>query len=262
MTSPADHGDEQQSGRQQSEPVSSWQRLASTGRPRFSASNVIAMGLALALGFAIVLQVRQTSQQGLDTLREGDLVRLLDTVNSDSARLTEEIGRLELQRERLANATSPEEAQAAVQSRIDALGILAGTVPAHGPGVVITITDPDGAYTSAYLLDAVQELRDAGAEAMQINDVRVVAATWFADTVSRQIAINGVATTSPYVVTVIGDPKTLATAMSIPGGVRDTARRVGADVTLEEREDVEVRALQALSPPRYARPVAPPSPTP
>ena len=62
------------------------------------------------------------------------------------------------------------------------LGILAGTVPATGPGVTITIDDPDGAVTRPTLLDGVEELRDAGAEAIEINDsVRVVASTSFTD---------------------------------------------------------------------------------
>ena len=46
---------------------------------------------------------------------------------------------------------------------------------------MLTINDPDNKVTAALLLDALQELRDAGAEAVQIGDVRVVADTWFAD---------------------------------------------------------------------------------
>ena len=58
------------------------------------------------------------------------------------------------------------------------LRILTGTVAATGPGVTLTIDDPDGSVTAATLLDGVEELRDAGAEAIEINDsVRVVAST-------------------------------------------------------------------------------------
>ena len=47
---------------------------------------------------------------------------------------------------------------------------------------MLTISDPEDKVDAPIILDTVQELRDAGAEAIQINDVRVVANTWFADT--------------------------------------------------------------------------------
>ena len=65
------------------------------------------------------------------------------------------------------------------------LGILAGTVAAEGPGIVVTI---DGVDDAALLLDTVQELRDAGAEAIQLGDVRVVASTYFTQAPGRPCA--------------------------------------------------------------------------
>ena len=77
---------------------------------------------------------------------------------------------LEVSRDRLLSGVgSSSEALKSAQDRLDTLGILTGTVPATGPGVVITITDPDHKVTAALLLDALQELRDAGAEAVQIG---------------------------------------------------------------------------------------------
>jgi uncharacterized protein YlxW (UPF0749 family) len=241
---------------------SAWRRLALAGRPRPTKANLLATLLALSLGFAIAVQVRQTSLEGLETLREGDLVRLLDAVNADGARLSQEISALELERQRLGSASGTEEAAAAARARLDSLGILAGTVAATGPGIELTITDPSSKYTAAMLLDTVQELRDAGAEAIQINDARVIASTSFADLAGRQIGIDGATLTRPYVVIAIGEAKTLAAAMEIPGGVGDSARRVGASVRVDQRERVEVTALRAVQSPRYARPAAQPSPTP
>jgi uncharacterized protein YlxW (UPF0749 family) len=242
--------------------AAAWRRLLRAGRPRPTKGNLLAAGLALSLGFAIAVQVRQTSNQGLETMREGDLVRLLDTVNQDNDRLASEISRLQAQRDDLASSADLEQARAAAQQRLDALGILAGTSPAQGPGIIMTIRDPDGKYTAAMLLDAVQELRDAGAEAIQINDQRVTASTWFADGAGRTVGIDGTTLQLPYVVIAIGDAKTLAAAMEIPGGVSETARRVGGDTTILIRDRVEVTALRPVSTPRYARPDVATTPSP
>jgi len=238
-----------------------WRRLLRAGRPRPSKGNLFAAVLALSLGFAIAVQVRQTSDEGLDGLREGDLVRLLDTVNQDNNRLGDEINRLQAQRDQLMSTTDIEAARVAAQQRLDSLGILAGTTAARGPGIVLTITDPHGKYTAVMLLDALQEIRAAGAEAIQVNDTRVTASTWVTDTTTKQIAIDQHPLTAPYTITAIGDGKTLAAAMEIPGGVSESARRVGADTSVLIRERVEVTALRPVSTPRYAHPDSTPSPS-
>jgi uncharacterized protein YlxW (UPF0749 family) len=237
-----------------------WRRLLLAGRPRATKANALAAVLALALGFAIVAQVRQTSIQGLETLRDDELVRVLDTVDQEGARLDSELRELELSRDRLSAGTGDGAARAAAQQRLDSLGILAGTVPAKGPGIVLTIRDPKGGVTAPLLLDALQELRDAGAETVQINDVRVVASTWFAD-VDGGIEISGRPVSAPYVVRAIGDGTTLASAMEIPGGVSESVRRVGGEATADIEKVVEVTALHAVSEPQYARPVPNPSPS-
>jgi uncharacterized protein YlxW (UPF0749 family) len=92
----------------------------------------------------------------------------------------------------------------------------------------MTITDPKGAVDAPLLLDAVQELRDSGAEAIQVGDTRVVVDTWFADT-SDGVVVNGVQLPRPIRVLAIGDPDTMAAAMNIPGGLADSVRTRGAD---------------------------------
>ncbi|PKW25388.1 DUF881 domain-containing protein [Phycicoccus duodecadis] len=232
-----------------------WARLRRAGAPSMSRSNILVMVLAIALGFAIIAQVRQTSVQGLETLREDELVRLFADVDQDGDRLSSEIRDLQTSLQLLdSRSTGEEEAQRAAKERVDALGILAGTAPAVGQGITLRIDDPEGKVPSTVLLDAVQELRDAGAEAIQVGDVRVVADTWFADG-GDGISVSGVEVRPPYVLRVIGDSNTLAGAMQIPGGVTATVRRVGGEATVDIRTRVVVDALLSVSTPQYARPV-------
>ncbi|HCE59855.1 DUF881 domain-containing protein [Janibacter terrae] len=245
--------------RESPEETSAWRRVYLMARPRATRANGFALLLACLLGFAIATQVRQTQSQGLEDLRQDELVRILDDVTQNGTRLDDEIAELETTRDGLANSedNSPE-AIAAAQERADTLGILAGTQRATGPGIRLTIDDADGQVDAAALLDAVQELRDAGAEAMQVGDVRVVASTWFRDG-ERGVEADGQQLEQPYEFIVIGDPQTMSSAMEIPGGVSESVRSKGGEVTIKEYASINVDALHTDSPPRYAQPV--PEPT-
>lgn len=59
----------------------------------------------------------------------------------------------------------------------------------------------------------------------------------------------------PFVILAIGDKATLASAMTIPGGIVETVRRQGATAAVEQLDTVRVDALQTPRTPRYARPV-------
>ena len=66
---------------------SSWRRLARAGAPRSTKAQALGAALALALGFAIATQIQQTQDSGLDSMRQDDLVRVLDDVSQRSSRL-------------------------------------------------------------------------------------------------------------------------------------------------------------------------------
>ncbi|KAB7743119.1 DUF881 domain-containing protein [Nostocoides sp. F2B08] len=235
-----------------------WRRLGLMGRPRATRANVIVGLLALALGFAIAAQVRQTDLEGLANLREEELVRILDNVTQENSRLSGEIRELEQTRSQLAAGATSEEARAAAQARLDSIQVLSGTVAATGPGIVLTVTDPERQVSAALLLDTLQELRDAGAEAVEINGVRVVASTYFTD-LDDGVTVSGQPIRPPYVIRAIGDPPTMAAAMDIPGGVRESVRRLNADATIDQRDSLDITSLHSPTTPQYARPV--PSPT-
>lgn len=235
-----------------------WRRLLRMGSPRATKANVIVTLLALALGFAIAAQVRQTDLQGLANLREDELVRILDNITQENSRLGSEIRELERTRGQLASGATSEEAQAAAQARLDTIQILSGTVAASGPGIVVTIADPERRVTGINILDALQELRDAGAEAVEINGVRVVASTYFTD-LDEEVTISGQRIERPYVIRAIGDPPTMAAAMDIPGGIREVVRGLNADAVVEQRDSVDITSLHTPAAPEYAQPI--PSPT-
>jgi len=233
-------------------------RLRIALAPRATVQQLVIGLLFVGLGFAGVAATQSSSAAGLlASAREDEVVRVLDDLTERQARLQAEQRALEAARDRLLSG-SEEQRLAASRARADALAILAGTVPAVGTGIRVTLQDGGGAIGSAVLLDAVQELRDAGAEAIQIGDVRVVASTWFQDAPAG-VSVSGTALASPYRILVIGDPDTLATALEIPGGVADTVRTAGGRIEVVQDTEVVVSALQPLTTPQYARPAPSPS---
>lgn len=237
------------------DPPSSWRRLARMSAPRRTKAQVLGAGLALALGFAIATQVQQTKDAGLESLRQDDLVRVLDDVSQRSSRLDQQVRELQGQRDELASgAGSSQAALEQAKRRLDTLRLLGGTAPAQGQGIRVTITDPGSKVTAPMLLDVLQELRDAGAEVVQYGGSRVVAGSYFTASGS-ELQVDGQPLPRPFVILAIGDKATLASAMSIPGGIVETVRRQGASALVEQLDTVRIDALQTPRPPRYAQPV-------
>lgn len=231
-----------------------WRRLARMGSPRLTKANVLVLALAVLLGFAISTQVHQTRASGLESLRQEELVGVLDTVTQEGVRLGTELRTLERTRDRLASgADSEKEAVDLARARADTLALLAGTEPATGPGVRLTITDPSGKIGATILLDAIQELRDAGAEVMQVGPVRVVASTYFTDS-DGGVSVSGTSIAAPYTILAIGDPDTMASAMGIPGGVSNSVSGAGGELTITPLDRLDITAVHEPAPQRFATP--------
>ena len=184
--------------------------------------------LFLILGLLVTVAiVRPGEEEPWRNARTEDLVQILDDLGARRERLESEATRLaELQRD--LESGSSVEAAAEARRRLAALQVLTGTTAVSGPGVVITISDPEGTVDAPLLLDAVQELRDAGAEAIQVGPQRVVVDTWFGES-AEGVVVNGDPVPRPIRIVAIGDPDTMAAALSIPGGVADSVRTRGAD---------------------------------
>ncbi|MFL6061712.1 MAG: DUF881 domain-containing protein [Marmoricola sp.] len=215
---------------------------------------VSAAVLLIVLGVAGVTQVRLAgSDDEYSGMRQEDLVQALNGLQAASRRNDQDIRDLEATRDSLRDSNDKTAtALKQAQDELGALGVLAGTLPAKGPGVRITVTVPQSQISLNYLLDGIEELRDAGAEAMEINDsVRVVAQTSF-ENADGGISVDGHVLKPPFVIDAIGDSDGLATALRFPGGFVDDLRLDDGKVTIEPSDDIAVSSLRSVSKPRYA----------
>jgi uncharacterized protein YlxW (UPF0749 family) len=233
--------------------------LVRGGRSRL-VFGTLAILLCLVLGIAIVTQVRQTkSGDSLDTARPGDLLVLLDSLRQREATLNTEVSELQNTLNSLqASGNTDQAAIQSAQARLAALSILVGAVGATGPGVTVTIEDPGPGVSPEAMLDVINELRAAGAEAIEVNDaqqsVRVGVDTWVVGT-PGSLTIDSKTLSPPYSILAIGDPPTLAAAMNIPGGAEDSIKRVGARMSVQQADRLNVTTLRQPKPHQYAQPV-------
>ncbi|WP_299928282.1 DUF881 domain-containing protein [uncultured Nocardioides sp.] len=222
---------------------------------RPSRRQVVVAALLAVLGFAFIVQVRDTAAN--DTyagLRESELVEVLDGLTGTAERARREVDRLEARRDELANENQARFAALdEAEQRVRTLNIIAGLVPVTGPGIRMTINESSTRVNVGSLLDTVQELRTAGAEAMELNDsIRLGADTSFDNGVGG-IEVDGQLLEPPYVLEVIGDPHVLRTALEFSTGPIETLETYdGATVDVEDLEAVQITSVREPTRPEHA----------
>ena len=232
---------------------------ASLRRPGSRGQVIVAVLLAL-LGFAAVTQVKANDKDDRYIgARQGDLVQYINNLSLASQRTEAEIAKLERTRNALRNDTQARRtAVDRARQQADTLGILAGTTPAEGPGIRVTVTDgqaKSGGVGADQLLNGLEELRDAGAEVIELNDkVRVVAQTSVQDTDNGGVLVDGQVIKAPFVIDAIGDSHTLANALDFNGGFISSVKDLGGKVDVRQVDDVRIASIVTPEKAQYAKP--------
>ena len=187
-------------------------------RSRMAWRDQVAIAVVAALlGLLVVIQLRtQQADPGLSALSAQDLTILVANLNTRNEQLRGEVSTL--QRELAALSASQERGQSSVdQIRRDLARTRAwaGLEPLTGRGIRITISGPiDGAGVE----DVLNELRNAGAEAIAVGGVRVIAGTVVAGGPAA-ISVEDTPLRDPFEILAIGSPETLAGSLARVGGV-------------------------------------------
>ena len=229
-------------------------RISKTTRNKVVASFII-FALGAALGFGYMWQRRNTDTT-YTNLSEDELVRLLDETNT-------QISRLEAQKSALAAQLAAIQKAANKQEEINRIakeneqtnGILSGRLPAQGQGITITITQGKTKLSSAILFSVIEELRNAGAEVIEFDGVRIVTSSYVVDT-ENGLECDGVIIGSPFVIKAIGSSTTLQNAIDIAGGVGSRLKvQYGATVKVEQSDQVVINATARPQQNKYAKTV-------
>lgn len=221
-----------------------WQRII---------TSCLIIVLCMLLGFGYVTQLRSASDN-YESLSEDELVRLLDETNTQVDRLEEQRTQLSNQVASITNATDKQrELNAVAKKNATTSGILAGRLGCEGQGITVTVTETGTTIEAARLFTLVEELRNAGAEAIAFNGVRIVASSYIVDT-DEGIEADGQLVTSPYEFKAIGDPNALSNAIQISGGIGAQLRvRYNANVVVRTQSSVVIDELASTKNYQYAK---------
>lgn len=116
-----------------------------------------------------------------------------------------------------------------------------GLTDVTGDGIIVTLTDTEEkAYNAEDLLELVNELRAAGAEAISINDERVTNITDIVEISTRYIQINSNKVSSPYIIKAIGDKTYLKSALTIKNGYFDLKQKEEYEIDIQEKTNIKI----------------------
>jgi uncharacterized protein YlxW (UPF0749 family) len=215
---------------------------------------VAVAAVAAILGLLVVIQLRtQQADPGLSALSAQELTILVANLNTRNEQLRGEVSTLE--RELASLSISQERGQSSVdQIRRDLAKIRAwaGLDPLTGRGIRITVSGPiDGAGVE----DLLNELRNAGAEAIAVGGIRVAAGTVVAGGPDA-LSVENTALRDPFEIVAIGSPETLAGSLARVGGVISqlAATHPRVTVAMTPAEVVNIPATQRDLAPSHGAP--------
>jgi uncharacterized protein YlxW (UPF0749 family) len=173
--------------------------------------------VAVILGVLVVVQIRsQQDTNGLEALSAPELTVLVANLNTRNDQLRTEIATLDQEARALAAGQSRGETSLGqLQLDLARVRAWAGLTGVTGPGVRITVTGP---IAGSAIEDLLNELRNAGAEALAVDDVRLVAGDVVAGA-QGELSVQNSALDDPFEIAAIGNAETLIGTLTRSGGI-------------------------------------------
>jgi uncharacterized protein YlxW (UPF0749 family) len=215
----------------------------STGR----AISIWVIALLVALVATVQIRSQAEVERSLVGIDAASLAFLIDDLHRANDSLQAEAADLQARQATLRSGTSGA-ADQVLSDEADRLRAIEGLVPVHGPGVVIVI-DATG-LTALDLQDAINNLASSGAEAISVNDHRVVTGVSIEQTTAG-VAIDGSVVAPPWTITTIGDANRLAEVADLMTKALNADRRV-REATYRVESDVAIRSVVSERPFVYA----------
>ena len=187
--------------------------------------------VAFVLGLLVIIQLRtQASGAAFAGLSSQELTVLVANLNDRNDELRGEVATLDRELATLtANTERGEVSVDELRADLRRVRLYAGIDPATGPGVAITIRGPiDGTGVE----DLVNELRNAGAEAMAVDKVRLVPGVVIVGA-AGSVSVEGVPLADPFELSAIGAPDKLTGSLTRSGGIIAQLAATQPDVVVE-----------------------------
>ena len=224
--------------------------------------------MCLILTIAICIQIKTVNSNGTTTSSNKNLNDLKTQVLKMKEKYEDTYQKLDNVQKELEEArnkvTSNDEELKSLEEKIRKYNVLSGTTEVTGQGVRITVTDATNSINSLIdpielivhdtdILEIVNELKNAGAEAIEVNGQRIAINTAISCD-GNVIVINGEKVSSPFEIKAIGLPERLGT-LNRPGGYLNELEEYGIKTTFKEEEKTTIPKYIGITSFKYAKTV-------
>ena len=181
-----------------------------------------------------IAQIEYMSEQEL----KQSLIEWKEKYETTAQKITDTVKKIQEYDNKL---QSNEDARKLIKKELNEAKEIFGITSVEGEGLIITLTDTDErSYDYKDLISLVNELRDAGAKAISINNQRVVNMTDIFTVSTRYIIVNSNRISSPYTIKVIGDKTYLKSAITIKNGYVDLKEKDGYQISIQEKSSITI----------------------
>lgn len=202
--------------------------------------------VCLILSFAITVQLKVTNTSESTSSKAKAIDKLKDEIiilNDENNKLTSELQNTTENLERIRDEAAENDSSSKEKSKLIKKYIsVLGYTDVYGEGLRIKYTPIQGQYEADIatdLRDIVNELKNAGIEAISINGQRLINKSSI-EMVKNKIEINTVEITSPYIIDVIGNSEMINNSLIRPGGTIENIRSTGVKIDIQVKDNIKI----------------------
>ena len=223
--------------------------------------------VCILLGFLLALQLKSVKIHKQETVptRTEELTQLLVEEQERNAQLTLQLDQYKTENEQFRKEMQESGGEATVLGeKLTRAEILSGQCAVEGSGITVTLSDStvsnSGIDQNAFvvhdtdLLRVINELRAAGAEAISINGERIIATSEIR-CAGPVVSVNNRKYNIPFVISAIGDPEVMESALKLRGGIIDELLTFEIQVEIVKHENIKIDALRHDVAFQHAKPV-------
>lgn len=210
---------------------------------------VITIGIAcFALVLVMSMQfkiVNETDITSIENMREAELRTELANWKSKYEETNQKYEETELKIEEYKTTSqSNEETEKLMEEELEQVNMSLGKTDLQGEGIEVTLREKENEEIARInaddLLVIVNSLKMAGAEAISINEERIINMTDIVDINETFIKVNGKRILAPYIIKAIGNSSHLESALTGNGGHLDEMKKIGQDVSIQKFNKVKI----------------------
>lgn len=224
---------------------------------------VFSMAFVLMLSLALQINTVKKSEKIAVTPKENKLRDILLKNKEQYSKLLEkEKDKQERLNKLREEATKNDNNAKSEMEKLEKVNQNLGLTDVHGPGVIITLEDgaskkdntrADNMQVIVHdtdILQIVNLLKNAGAEAISVNDQRIVSKTAI-NCIGVVIKINDEKVSSPFIIKAIGNRDNLEGTMNMAGGIGDILKKYGIKLKVERKDNIEIKKYNGVYSVKY-----------